>query len=98
MFATRPRDNLGLTTLESYLAVQGSGDLERTAPIQLTQELTRAVQGRAASARAIPARELVAPAGRGRSGRGANEAGEVFGVEADLGRLGEQAGRNAPER
>jgi len=55
-------------------------------------------ESRRFSAGAIPARQLVAPAGSNRSGRGGDEPVEAFGVEGRLGRLGEHAGRNVSER
>src|SRR3954468_19181357 len=57
-----------------------------------------AVKRLGSSAGAIPARQLVAPAGSYRSGGGGDEAVEAFETTGRLRRLGEQAGRNASER
>src|SRR3954470_11136619 len=46
----------------------------------------------------FPPGSLVAPSGSYRSGGGGNETVEAFETTGRLGRLGEQAGRNASER
>jgi hypothetical protein len=57
-----------------------------------------AVRRRRSSVGAIPTRQLVAPAGSNRSGSGGNDTAEAFDAKGRLGRLCEQAGRNASER
>src|SRR5260370_38949940 len=53
------------------------------------------VTRRRSSVGAIPTRQEVAPAGSNRSGSGGNETAEAFDGKGRLGRLREQAGRNA---
>ena len=76
------------------------GDRYLFGPVEAVASLLRSVcrEKAAIPAGANPTRQLVAPAGSNRSGRGGNESAEASDGKGSLGRLGEHAGRNVSER